>query len=183
MAVTDRKLIVKDEVLEWTISTESFLQTARVKQGERVFWIGELSSPLAARLTVEKANITAVSPSVNVKSAEKKQFDGVIAQTGIHFLDEGDEWLRKSFDLLKPGGRLVVDLAEAGTLQHVKGVTYGKSLPDYWDLLREAGFETIFVQQIAARSLVEVIGQGWTELAETTEFPAIVNRFIALKGY
>lgn len=181
MTVTDRKGFKKDSVLEWTISAESFLQTVRVQSGESILWIGETPSPLLTRIAVEQAAaITVISPSLF--SSGEEQYDVAATQLGIHFLDGGEEWLRKSFNLLKPGGRLVIDLAEAATLQHAKGADYIKSLPDYWDLLREIGFETIFVQQITARSFAEAVEQGWTELFEDAAFPAVVNRFIVLKG-
>lgn len=180
MTVTDQKGFTKDHILEWTISASSFLKTASLQQGESVLWIGSATAPGLTGLMNEKAQITIISPSFF--TSERSQFDVAAAQLGIHFLDKGEEWLRKSFNLLKPGGRLVIDLAEASALRSIEEKNYIKSLPDYWDLLREIGFEAIFVQQITVRSLSEAIEQGWTELTEKVPFPAVVNRFIALKG-
>ncbi|MEK4031147.1 hypothetical protein MKZ02_21815 [Pseudobacillus sp. FSL P4-0506] len=180
MTVTDQKGLAKDRILEWTISAESFLETASVQQNESILWIGSASTPSLTRWVSERAQITVISPSLF--TSKKSQFDVAAAQLGIHFLDEGEEWLRKSFHLLKPGGRLIIDLAEAITLENIEGKNYIKSLPDYWDLLREIGFEAIFVQQITVRSLAEAMEQGWIELTERAMFPAVVNRFIALKG-
>ncbi|MFK2826096.1 methyltransferase domain-containing protein [Bacillus sp. B190/17] len=180
MIVTDHKLMTKEDAAEWTIAADSFLHTVRMREGEHILWLGEDASPLLSKIAIEKARVITASPSASPFA--EAQFDGVAGQLGIHFWDEGEDWLRKSFDLLKAGGRLVIDLAEEGALRHIEDIAYIKSLPYYWDLLREIGFETIFVQQVTARSTVEAIGQGWTELIETPELPIVVNRFIALKG-
>ncbi|KMY53026.1 hypothetical protein AC623_02660 [Bacillus sp. FJAT-27231] len=180
MTVINQRKFTKESVLEWTVSAESFLQTMSVQPSERILWLGEALSPALTSLTTEKAEITTISPFLFTSNEE--QFDVAAAQLDIHFLDEGEAWLRKSFHLLKPGGRLVIDLAETATLQHAKGARYVRNLPDYWDFLREIGFEAIFVQQITALSLAEAVEQGWTELIDGAAFPAAVNRFIVLKG-
>lgn len=178
MAVTDRKGVASDQVLGWTISSGSFLQTANIKQEENVLWIGDSLPP--AIIHANKARVVMASSAVF--NSVKSGFDVAASQLGIHFLENGEEWLRQSFHLLNLGGRLVIDLAEPSALQQSADAKYIGSLPDYWDLLREIGFEAIFVQQIAVHSFLEAIEQGWAELEEEAPFPAAVNRFVALKG-
>ncbi|WP_100403488.1 hypothetical protein [Bacillus sp. FJAT-42315] len=165
-----------DEQVEWTISGASFFDTANVKKGENVLYIGE---DVAFLSKLAKADVS-VTPSF---LAENRTFDGALTSLSLHKTEGVETLLKQIFTQLKPGGRLVADLAELDTLRRAGKFAYKKSLPDYWDLLREIGFEAIFVQQITACSREEVALQGWDELKKVKKFPVKVNRFVALKGY
>ncbi|WP_203363941.1 methyltransferase domain-containing protein [Bacillus sp. REN10] len=167
--------VIIDEKVEWTISGTSFFKTANVKAGEHVLYVGDDLSFLA-RLAVIKANVT------NFPQLEDQTFDSALTSLSIHKVEETEELLQRIFAQLKPGGRLVADFAEAETLRYAGEFAYTKSLPDYWDLLCQIGFEAIFVQQITACTIEEVALQGWEELLTIKKFPVKVNRFVALKG-
>lgn len=164
-----------DEQVEWTISGASFFDTANVKKGKNVLYIGE---DVAFLSKLAKADVS-VTPSL----LAERTFDGALTSLSLHKAEGVETLLKQIFTQLKSGGRLVADLAELDTLRRAGKFAYKKSLPDYWDLLREIGFEAIFVQQITACSREEVALQGWDELKKVKKFPIKVNRFVALKGH
>ncbi|MGM7636715.1 hypothetical protein [Bacillus sp. Hm123] len=165
-----------DEQVVWTISGASFFDTANVKKGENVLYIGGNTALLSE---LAKANVN-VTPALLAKN---RTFDIALTSLNLHKKEGVEILLKQIFAQLKPGGRLVADLAELDTLRQAGTFVYKKSLPDYWDLLREIGFEAIFVQQITACSREEVALQGWDELKKVKKLPVKVNRFVALKGY
>jgi hypothetical protein len=114
--------------------------------------------------------------------AEEKQVDALVTQLGLHQAEQPKELLSSAYVKLKPGGRLIADLAEEKVLRQSGDFPYQADLSDYWSLLQRVGFQTIYVQQISAGSLEEVIKQGWTELIGATEFPVAVYRFLAVKS-
>ncbi|WP_338753251.1 class I SAM-dependent methyltransferase [Bacillus sp. FJAT-52991] len=165
-----------DEQVEWTISGTSFFDTANVQEGENVLYIGG-NLAFLSRLAAENVSVTSSLP------VEDQTFDSALTNLSLQKVEEAETVLKHIFAQLKPGGRLVADFAELETLRHAGEFAYKKSLPDYWDLLREIGFEAIFVQQITACTIEEVVLQGWEELVGTKKFPVKVNRFVALKGH
>ncbi|WP_100330329.1 hypothetical protein [Bacillus xiapuensis] len=164
---------------EWTISGASFFETAAIQEGEKVLYIGEASS-FAGDYQLERKDLTAISPEEHRLGASR--YHAALAQLSLHRSDHAENLLKAVFAQLKPGGRFIADLAESETLRYGGPFVYKRNLPDYWDTLREVGFEAIFVQQISVYTEEEVILQGWDDLVGIKHFPVKVNRFVALRG-
>lgn len=161
---------------ELKITAGNLYETIQPQQGERIMIIGG-SETLAACCSDAGA---IVLPAVVFSQIKKNKFDTVAAPLSIHKYAEGARWTAQAYDVLKEGGRFVVDFAEASSLSHTSEFPYMETLSGYWERLKEAGFTTILFQQLTAQNAREAILKGWTELV-SSEFPVTVNRFIAIK--
>ncbi len=172
MAVAEK---IKQEK-ELKITLGNLYNTIQPQQGERIMVIGG-SETLAARCSDAGA---IVLPAAIFSQIKQNEFDTVAAPLSIHGYAEGAQWTAQAYDVLKVGGRFVVDFAEASSLPPASDFPYAETLPGYWERLKAVGFTTILFQQLTAQNAREAVLNGWTELM-LAEFPVIVNRFIAVK--
>ncbi|KAF9556693.1 S-adenosyl-L-methionine-dependent methyltransferase [Agrocybe pediades] len=117
------------------------------------------SKPLPPNLTFQKVDLTETLPF------EKETFDIVHARFVMMHLAHGHEVFRKCFDLVRPGGWLVVEEPDLGAM-----ADGGKALPP-----KAAEFLQQFIKIMHSRNADPTVGKYMEQMLKDSELFDVVN--------